>query len=414
MVYFSNETRYLLNFFNSIEKIYVKKNKNIINTSINEFLNLIFIKLKKIKEEINVDIDGKIIKYSNKFCEKNQLFNYIPENIKKHIKFYSKNIIYYFLNNNDSIINKQIKIYFIIEESEKKILIQEYNKYVKRILCWFYLIKDYINSECCKTLNVYIFMTSLNKMTPNKLEILDYENVNTGITTSCPKNGEIILFRKEEWFKVFIHETFHSFGIDFSSNLNNDNNYYSKELTRNIFKVNSIINLYEAYTEFWAEIFNILFFSYDIVKYDNIISKNKDVDFIKVFHYLINNEIKFSIFQMIKILQHMDLTYDELIKTTEITNNKYKEKTNIMAYYILKVILLYNYNYFIYWCIKNNNNIIKFDEKNKKRLLIFISNYYNNNKMLKDIKEMQKNIKKINNNMENQFLLKTLRISIYD
>jgi hypothetical protein len=410
MVYFSNETRYLLNFFNSIEKIYVKKNKNIINTSINEFLNLIFIKLKKIKEEIIVYIDGKIIKYSNKFCEKNQLFNYIPENIKKHIKLYSKNIIYYFLNNNDSIINKQIKIYFIIEESEKKILIQEYNKYVKRILCWFYLIKDYINSECCKTLNVYIFMTSLNKMTPNKLEILDYENVNTGLTISCPKNGEIIIFRKEEWFKVFIHETFHSFGIDFSLNLNNDNNYYEKELTKNIFKVNSIVHLYEAYTEFWAEIFNILFFSYDIVEYD----KNKDNNFIKVFHYLINNEIKFSIFQMIKILQQMDLTYDELIKTTGITNNKYKEKTNVMAYYILKLILLYNYNYFIYWCIKNNDNIIHFDEKNKNKLLIFISKYYNNNEMLKDIKEMQKKIKKIKNNIDNEFLFKTLRISIYD
>jgi len=414
MVYFSRETCYLLNFFNSIEKIYVKKNKNSINTSINKFLNLIYMKLKKIKEKIYPDIDGKIIKYSNIFFEKNQMFNYIPENIKKHIKLYSKNIIYYFFNNNnnESLINKQIKIYFIIEESEKKILIQEYNKYVKRILSWFYLIKDNINTECCKTLNIYIFMSSLKKTIPNNLDILDHKNVNTGLTTSCPKNGEIIIFRKEEWFKVFIHETFHSFGIDFSLNLKNDNNYYEKELTRNIFKVNSIVRLYEAYTEFWAEIFNIIFFSYDIVKYDK--DKDKENNFIKVFHYLLNNEIKFSIFQMIKILKHMDLTYDELIKTSEITNNKYKEKTNVMAYYILKLILLYNYNYFIYWCIKNNNNIIYFDEKNKNKFLIFISNYYNNNEMLNDIKEMQKNVKKINNNADNYFLLKTLRLSIYD
>jgi hypothetical protein len=371
-------------------------------------------KLKKIKEKIYPDIDGKIIKYSNIFFEKNQMFNYIPENIKKHIKLYSKNIIYYFFNNNnnESLINKQIKIYFIIEESEKKILIQEYNKYVKRILSWFYLIKDNINTECCKTLNIYIFMSSLKKTIPNNLDILDHKNVNTGLTTSCPKNGEIIIFRKEEWFKVFIHETFHSFGIDFSLNLKNDNNYYEKELTRNIFKVNSIVRLYEAYTEFWAEIFNIIFFSYDIVKYDK--DKDKENNFIKVFHYLLNNEIKFSIFQMIKILKHMDLTYDELIKTSEITNNKYKEKTNVMAYYILKLILLYNYNYFIYWCIKNNNNIIYFDEKNKNKFLIFISNYYNNNEMLNDIKEMQKNVKKINNNADNYFLLKTLRLSIYD
>lgn len=406
MVYFSNETRYLLNFFNSIEKIYVKKNKNIINTSINEFLNLIFIKLKKIKEEINVDIDGKIIKYSNKFCEKNQLFNYIPENIKKHIKLYSKNIIYYFLNNNESIINKQIKIYFIIEESEKKILIQEYNKYVKRILCWFYLIKDYINSECCKTLNVYIFMTSLNKMTPNKLEILDYENVNTGITTSCPKNGEIIIFRKEEWFKVFIHETFHSFGIDFSSNLNNDNNYYSKELTRNIFKVNSIINLYEAYTEFWAEIIHSICISFFIT--------TEKRDFLSTAIYLIETEKKYSFYQMTKVLHHMNVKYSDIY----IKSSNFKENTNVLSYYILKTILLSKWKLFIRWCKENNLNILCFSRTAEKQLYLckYIKTHYqsiNFHKQLEEANILYQKIKKEKNHGRD-FLLNNLRMTICD
>ena len=29
--------------------------------------------------------------------------------------------------------------------------------------------------------------------------------------------SEIIIFRNEEWFKVFVHETFHLFGVDFSN-----------------------------------------------------------------------------------------------------------------------------------------------------------------------------------------------------
>ena len=37
----------------------------------------------------------------------------------------------------------------------------------------------------------------------------------------CIKSGLIVLFRREEWFKVFIHECLHSFGMEFSGmNLN--------------------------------------------------------------------------------------------------------------------------------------------------------------------------------------------------
>jgi L-rhamnose isomerase len=68
------------------------------------------------------------------------------------------------------------------------------------------------------TEKIYIYHTSLLKILPNtNVDILNENNVNTAFTRTCPSNSEIVVFRKEEWFKVFIHETFHSFGIDFAS-----------------------------------------------------------------------------------------------------------------------------------------------------------------------------------------------------
>ena len=53
-------------------------------------------------------------------------------------------------------------------------------------------------------------------MPDSNIDIIDQIHVNTGFTTTCPVDSEIVIFREEEWFKVFIHETFHNFALDFS------------------------------------------------------------------------------------------------------------------------------------------------------------------------------------------------------
>ena len=61
-------------------------------------------------------------------------------------------------------------------------------------------------------------MTPIKKVLPSSpFVILSPTHANTAVTTTCTADGEICLFRKEEIFKVFIHETFHSLGLDFSS-----------------------------------------------------------------------------------------------------------------------------------------------------------------------------------------------------
>ena len=60
-------------------------------------------------------------------------------------------------------------------------------------------------TRCSKTLNVICYLTSLKKKLPvSNLTILGANNANTAFTHRCPEKGEIIMYRKEEIFKVFI------------------------------------------------------------------------------------------------------------------------------------------------------------------------------------------------------------------
>ena len=103
-------------------------------------------------------------------------------------------------------------------------------------------------------------MTDFKKKLPEKsVDILSPINCNTAVTTGCLEKTEIIIYRKEEWFKVFIHETFHSLGLDFA-------NYSTAEFENGIKSIFPLKNLdiTETYAEFWGTILNCAFCSYNL------------------------------------------------------------------------------------------------------------------------------------------------------
>ena len=110
-----------------------------------------------------------------------------------------------------------------MEETDVQQKIDVYNKYVDTIIMWLYILNEYGSKKCSTTFTIFLYLTSLEKKLPtSNIDILDQINVNTAFTSTCPSDSEIVIFRKEEWFKVFIHETFHSFGLDFSDMNNAD------------------------------------------------------------------------------------------------------------------------------------------------------------------------------------------------
>jgi hypothetical protein len=215
--------------------------------------------------------------------------------------------------------------------------------------------------------------------------------VNTGFTSSCPINSEIVIYRKEEWFKVFIHETFHNFALDFSDADTNT----SKKYILDIFQINSKVNLYETYTEFWAEIINSLFCSFFSIK-----DKTNINDFLSHANLFIQIERNYGFFQLVKVLNHMNLTYNDLL--TENTKSKalYKEKTNVLAYYIIKTILMNNYQQFLHWCKIHNSSLLQFKKNisTQKEMCVYVYNNYKKHSMLNEIAKTEIFFQKISNN----------------
>jgi len=342
--------------------------------------------------------------------------NSFPDEVRNHIDEFSLSVLTYTFH----LFGRQIKINFIIEDMYPELLINTYNDYVDYMLVWLYILNEYASRTCSTSLVIYIYHTSLLKNLPqNNIEVLGEINVNTAFTRTCPKNAEIIVFRKEEWFKVFIHETLHNFGLDFSDM----DNTFCKQKILDIFPVNSDVNLFEAYTEFWARIINSLFCSFNIMKRED---NENDVEvFLKHAEYFINFERIYAFFQMIKILNFMDISYKELyeesIKAVNIRKTLYKENTNVLSYYIITLILLNNYQDFLAWCNKYNTSLIQFKKTtaNLEEFCKFIEKKYKNKNILDGIscteELLQKSNKKYKKNPKQNdlsYILKNLRMTI--
>ena len=338
-----------------------------------------------------------------------------PDIIRKHIDETSVfEIVYTF-----SLFERDIKIIFVLEneyiEHDINKSIKKYNDYIDTIIMWLYILNLYSSKKCANTLVVYFYFTSLKKNLPSsKIIVLDEMHVNTAFTTSCPKDSEIVVFRKEEWFKVFIHETFHNFALDFSDM----NTSEVHKCILSIFKVNSLVNLFESYTEFWAEIMNALFCSFFSLK-----NKENINEFLSTAEVLIHFERKYSFFQLVKTLNFMGLNYSDLYLNNKhsqtLRNHLYKENSNVLAYYIIKTILMNNYPLFLQWCKRENFSLLQFKKtiSNQIKFCDFIKKNYKTKSMLENVDNTQHFLynltkKNNNNNYDYDYLLSNLRMSI--
>jgi hypothetical protein len=308
---------------------------------------------------------------------------------------------------------RNIKVLFILEEDNYERNLKTFSSYVDAVIIWLHILNKYASKQCAKSLTVYLYFTSLTKTLPHaNYLILDEMNVNTAFTTTCPSDSEIVVFRKEEWFKAFIHETIHNFGLDFS----NMNNEMVNTYILDIFRVKSKVNLFEAYTEFWAEIMNALFCSFFLLK-----DKNNISEFLSNSEFFINFERTYSFFQLVKILDFMGLSYQNLYSKTihskNLRDHLYNENTNVLSYFVIKTILMNNYQGFLYWCKNNNSNILQFNKtvSNQHAFCKFIDSNYKTGSFLNGVDETEKFIDKIKKNKKKpnlNFVLSNLRMSI--
>jgi hypothetical protein len=173
------------------------------------------------------------------------------------------------------------------------------------------------------------------------------------------------------------------------------------------------IRVYECYTESCAGIIHAIFY----VHFSMVFSKdieNMDIIYAKI-RETMANEILFSQFQCVKVLDHFGLKYIDLIadsRESRELSKKYSEKSQIFSYYVLKSIVLFYMNDFISWIKTNNRGSISFvkTQENIDHFCVFFREHYidyNNN--LLDIENIFENIKN-NKTME----LETMRMTLHE
>jgi hypothetical protein len=276
---------------------------------------------------------------------------FLPIDVSRYIEKRSKCILTY-----RCIVNKiKITIHFILfhdimlfmEESRKSL--EEYDLYAKNMLTWLYLcsIYSYSKNTCVNELVVNVFLTPLTRKLPvSNEQILGPAHINGAYTYCCKPSGKIYIFRKEDWFKVFIHETFHAFGLDFCSTSSTD----LKNTTRSIFNINSEFNIDEAYSETWAVIYHSVFISYLSMKRKNLSEFTMNLD------ACLQTERLYKLFQCNKILDFMGLKYEDLYDGAKkpLSLKLYREETNVFSYCVLTCVFLNDYISFLKWCFTNN------------------------------------------------------------
>ena len=123
----------------------------------------------------------------------------------------------------------------------------------------------------------------------------------------------------------------------------------------------------------------------------------------------------------------MGLNYNDLYMKTKksqiLRDTMYKEETNVFPYYIIKTILLNNYQSFLSWCQTNNFALLQFKKtpSNLNDFCKFIEKNYKTNTMIEGVLTTEQFLNKIKNdkNEKNEkkdyhkeYILSNLRMSI--
>jgi len=210
--------------------------------------------------------------------------------------------------------------------------------YLRKLYVWLYIACEFAAlNKCSKALNIYIYMTQGKKVFPeNRGQVLGIPHVNSGFTYSCLPKNEIHVYRAEEWFKIVIHETFHSLHLDFSSM---DDNVANTRIY-DLIPIKLDLRFYEAYTDCWADIIHTCF-----------IAKGSFARFKEA----IEVERRFAIYQCARVLYHYELSYMNLLG-----GGSYRENSPVLSYYIIKSCFHFYLDDFLRWCATRNRGSIQF------------------------------------------------------
>ena len=376
--------KYFLNDFDKFSKKITSKDQESLDKIFKQFWWDIKISNGLIERYDKQDMLKKELIKKKKYSE---LFEskFVPSAIKS----YSERNMKGYLIVKTVLCNVEVEvIYALFKQSDFKNLKKVVENRIKKTLRILRFLLFYAGTNNkVKKITINLYLTNIKKTLPkNQIKTLNEQNCNSALTYACAEEGEVLIFREEEWKKVLIHELFHSLCLDFSG----ISYLLLKDKIKDLFKVKSDYEISEAYAEYWATILNCCFISYDILD-----DKEDYEQFGLYSEFCIQFERIFSMFQLVKVLDYMGLRYKDLVSdgrmAKSLKNILYKEDTNVLAYYVIKSVLLYDYDKFLFWCEKYNISTIKFDKNqlNLRRFGNYFEDTYKSKRLLKSMTEME-------------------------
>ncbi len=371
------------NYLNKNKKyITHNNNNNVLSKMIYEFLNNIgnnitIVKTKSIHTQLYIE---------NNTYMSNEIRQHIVNQrdvqvIKYTLKFYNKKVI----------IN-----YYLIDNNTTEYDLNNHIKFIAQFVQLIYYITKYKHNN--NIIDIYLTNNKKN-ITYNKIT---KKNINSGFCLPNDINRKIIIYRYEEYIKVFIHEFLHSCHIDYYMYENRDRINHELIYKKFNFDDNKTeIMLSETYTEFWCNVIYISIFSYNYMKNStqNISLNN----YINIYDKLMEKQIIFSVLQTVKILDIYNIQYLDTINNYK---HNYNETTHVLSYYYFKTLLLFKYKDIIHMC---NKNIIG-NEKTVKNITEYLIEIINNKKLINLFNLYENFLKKNKNKNKNKksFLFKNL------
>lgn len=274
------------------------------------------------------------------------------------------------------------------------------------------LIKIYRPDIEPSPVNLTVLYSNQKKNIHPEIKIICPDNVNSGSTYP---GMSIVCWRKEEFYKVLIHELvhYHDFDYHVRKNDNQSRKGNRNDIRQNILvpNIDGIDKINESYTESLAII--IL----TIMRY---VTSPKILSFDVFFINTLKTEIAFTLFQVSKVL-----TIFGCDNFSDYSGNKciIKQSTSYRSYFIIKLLLLTNFDELIK-LINKNMIIVNYTYTDFVNLInasweSFLQNNNNINIINKFIKQIKNIYAKhdMNNSdvtYELDWIHKTCRMSVFD
>jgi len=357
------------NFDNSIEKIYEthlkhmhKENDQLIKVFVNNNKN----KIPKINGMNDEQFKLWYYSHGDKVVELLNKSNFVlskppKDRIKIHDVLYNNTFVSLGIQEE---YEKSDLIYEIYKNDKCVIYMYKHTDdntdYITKIMHILNLIK-YIATNCNlaadKNIEITFFMSNCKKKVQyaflDKEFIFTPENINSGSTYL--HRDKISIWRIEEYEKVLIHELIHCYKFDFYDDVKKYGEL--KNIINKVIKINGVDALQESYTEALATII-----------YASLVAKRQNSPYEKV----LKNEIIFLFFQVCKIIKIYG--GEKLSDIKSITIN---QLTSVRSYFIIKFVLLFNYDNFINFIDKGiilNKDISRYIKFIDEILLTTINN----------------------------------------